>query len=94
MVKIITISKAGKISLPKEVRKEIGLTGEERYVLVADEGNIILKRIGKSRSQQRIKELMDEFAEAFKKAKITKRDVEKAIREVRAEKYGKAQDSC
>lgn len=82
MVKLITISKDGKIVLPKEVRKEIGLEGEEQYVLVMDAGDIILKRVerNKDKSRQRIKELLDKFHAAFKKHKITKRDVEEAIR--------------
>ena len=80
MVKLITISKDGKITLPRDVRKEIGLKGEEQYVLVMDAGDIILKRIERDRSRQRIKELLNEFHAAFKKHKTTKRDVEEAIR--------------
>ena len=86
MVKIVTISKEGKLILPKDVRKEVGITGEERYVLVADAGDIILKRINQGRSRQRIKELLDEFHAAFRKAGITKRDARKAIQQVRAAK--------
>ena len=87
MVKLITISKDGRIILPVDVRKEIGLRGEEEYVLTTDEGNITLKKVYKPNRQQlaqRMKALMDEFGAAFKKAKITKKDAEKEIKAVRA----------
>jgi len=90
MVKLITISKDGKLTLPKEVRKEMGLTGEEEFVLVADSGNIIIKKIYQPDRQQlanRMKELTDEFGAAFKKAKITKKDVAKEIEAGRAQNY-------
>ena len=86
MIKLITIPKDGKVTIPKEVRKEIGLTGEEQYVLVADEGNIIFKRIGNAYARQQMKELLDRISQRFKKAKITRKDVEKAIKDVRAGK--------
>jgi len=85
MVKLITISKDGKITLPKDVRKEIGLTGEEQYVLIYGDKEILLKKVETSKEQKikRLKDLMDEFHKAFKKNKITKKDIEKAIRDVR-----------
>jgi bifunctional DNA-binding transcriptional regulator/antitoxin component of YhaV-PrlF toxin-antitoxin module len=88
MVEIIKISKEGKIILPREVRKEIGLTGDERYVLVTDQGDIILKRVNKDREriQRDIQDLLEEFHVAFKKAKVKPKDVEAAIREVRNRK--------
>lgn len=84
MVKIITIPKSGKFVIPKDVRQEIGLTGEEQYVLVADEGDIILRKINRNQSQEKIKVLLDNFRISFKKAKITRKDVETAIKTVRA----------
>lgn len=84
MVKLITVSKDGKITLPKDVIKEIGIKGEEQYVLVAAEGNITLKRVSPSRSRERMLELLDNFRFAFKKAGITRKDVEKEIKAVRA----------
>lgn len=86
MVKLITISKGGKLTLPKDVRKEMGLRGEEQYVLVMDEGNIFLKKIARDRRRERMLELLKGFRAAFKKAGITKKDVEKELRAVRAGK--------
>jgi AbrB family looped-hinge helix DNA binding protein len=83
MVKLITISKDGKVTLPKDVRKEIGLKGEEQYALVVGGGEIVLKRISKDSSRERMLELLKEFRTAFKGAKITRKDVEKEIRAVR-----------
>lgn len=80
MVKIIKISKDGKIVLPKEVRKEIGLRGEENYVLVADDGNIVLKRVEENKNKQKMQELLDDFSAAFKTMKITKKDIQKEIK--------------
>ena len=96
MIKLVTIQKNGKVTIPKEVRKEIGFTGEEQYVLVTDEGNIILKRVSKSQSSERMLALLKGFRAAFKKAGITKKDVEKEIKAVRAKntvKNGKTK-SC
>jgi len=86
MIKLITIQKDGKITIPKEIRKEIGLTGQEQYVLVADEGNIIFKRVGRSFARKRMKELMDEFSSSFRKEKISKNDIVKAVKDIRLSK--------
>jgi len=85
MVKLITISKEGKVIIPMDVRKAIGLKGEEQYVLVTDQGNIILKRVVKNQNQARMTKLVEEFREGFKKAKVKKSDVANAVKSLRAQ---------
>jgi len=86
MVKLITIKKDGKITLPMDVRKEIGLNGEDQYVMATANGEIIFKKVVKNDTQKRMLELLKRTRVAFKKAGITKKDVEEAIKAVRNKK--------
>jgi len=74
--------KNGTITLPKGVRK--AWKGAEVYLDVEGD-TILIKRL--SRPALTLKEMMDELREAARKTKLSKKDVEEAIREVRKEMY-------
>ena len=85
MVKIITISKNGTLIIPKDVRQEAGISDEQKYVLVTDSGDIILKRIGNDYNKARMLELIKEFRAGFKKNKIKKTDIENVCKSARSQ---------
>jgi len=86
MVKLITIKKDGKITLPMDVRKEIKLTGDDQYLLVYGDREILLKRVEKPNPNEKMKELLKEFRTAFKKAGITQKDIEEEVKAARKQK--------
>ncbi len=71
------ITKAGQVSIPKELREEMGLK-EAAYVAMEPKKGIIIMR--------KVRSLEDELSHFEKEAKsrgIAKKDVQKAIDEVR-----------
>lgn len=82
MSKQITKVKNGTITLPEKFRKswkgaEVFITGEKDTILI--------KRL--TRPTLTFKEMIDEFYQAARKTKLSKKEVEEAIRSVRREIY-------
>jgi len=83
---VITLSSKGQLVVPRNIREEMGLEKEDKFVVVHDKNSILLKRIKREEAKKAMLKLLDEFSEQFKKNKITKKDVEEAIREARTRK--------
>ncbi len=80
MTKVIKVTSKGQITLPSEIREEMGID-KDNYIAVDSIGDyIILKKITSK---------LEEISKAFKKEadskNITKKDIEKAIEESREE---------
>lgn len=74
--------KNGKITLPRELRK----SWEKADVFIEFSGDtIFIKRL--SKPTLTLKEMMDKFRWAARKTSLSRKDVEKAIQEVRKETY-------
>ncbi len=73
------ITAAGQLSIPKEVRKSLGL-GEE-YIILEPIGDVIVLRRIKTMKE----ELFDYFERETKARGITKKDMEKALKSARKE---------
>ena len=83
MMDVITLSSKGQLVIPKEIRGEMGLVKEDKFVLVHDRDSILLKRIGREEARRAMLKLLDKFSDEFRKHKITSNDVKKEIRNVR-----------
>jgi len=82
MTKQTTKVKNGRITLPKKLQK----TWEEAEVFIDISGDtILIKRL--TQPALSLKEMMDEFQRAARKTKLSKKEVEKALREIRKELY-------
>lgn len=86
MIDVITLSSKGQLVVPKDIREEMKLEKEDKFVVVHDRNNILLKRIGREEAKKAMLKLLDKFSEEFKKHKITKKDVEEEIRKVRTKR--------
>lgn len=84
MIDIITLSSKGQFVIPKEIRGEMGLEKEDKFVLIHDKDSILLKRIGGEEAKKAMLKLLDKFSDEFKKHNITNNDVREEIRKVRA----------
>jgi len=82
MVIQTTKVKNGTIILPKQFRK--AWKKAEVYIDITGD-TILIKRL--TRPALTLKEMMDEFYRAVRKTKLSKKDVEEAIRNVRQEVY-------
>ena len=83
MVEIITVSSKGQIVIPKDIRSEMGIEKKDKFILVHDKDSILLKRVREEDFEKKIKKLLDQTANEFKKRKLTKKDIEKEITAVR-----------
>lgn len=79
------LSSRGQVVIPEEIRTRLGLEAGVRFVVVGEGDVIVLKALKPPRPEE-FKELLDEVREAARKAGITPEDVQRALREVRAEK--------
>ena len=84
MIDVITMSSKGQFVVPKELREEMGLEKQDKFVVVHDKDSILLKRISKAEANKAMLNLMDRVSDKFRKAGITRADVEKEIRKARA----------
>jgi AbrB family looped-hinge helix DNA binding protein len=80
MTDVIKVTSKGQITIPIEIRKKLQLE-KESYIVVDMIGDyIIMKKVG-----LKLKEISDTISKSAKKRGITKKDIEKAIRDTRAE---------
>ena len=80
MTDVIKVTSKGQITIPIEIRKKLQLE-KESYIVVDMIGDyIIMKKVG-----LKLKEISDTISKSAKKRGITKKDIEKAIRDTRSE---------
>ena len=80
MTEVIKVTSKGQITIPIEIRKKLRLE-KESYIIVDMIGDyIIMKKVG-----LKLKEISDTISESAKKRGITKKDIEKAIRDIQPE---------
>ncbi|MEW6222854.1 MAG: AbrB/MazE/SpoVT family DNA-binding domain-containing protein [Candidatus Hadarchaeota archaeon] len=78
---VVKVTSKGQLTLPADIREDLGI-GEDDYLYIAEAGNIILmKRIGVDP-----KEILNTFQRAAKEAGLTKKELNRAIREIRRAK--------
>ncbi|MDG5816643.1 AbrB/MazE/SpoVT family DNA-binding domain-containing protein [Chitinispirillales bacterium ANBcel5] len=81
---ITSVSSKGQVVIPDKIRKQMGLTSGSKLIVVTDGTNLLLKPIEEPKLDS-FKKLIEESRKFAKKEKLTKSDVQKAIKEVRRE---------
>lgn len=79
------LSSKGQVVIPEEIRKRLGLETGAQFVVVG-EGDVVVLKALKAPKMSDFKGLLDRAQESAVSAGLTEQDVERAIREVRAEK--------
>ena len=87
MLDVITMSSKGQLVIPREVREEMGLERQDKFIIVHDRDSILLKRISQEEADKAMLKLMDGIADKFKQAGVKKSDVAEEIRKSRV-KHG------
>ena len=83
-VVVTRMSSKGQIVVPKSLRDALGLDVGELFAMFGDEDTIILKRIDVP-SKKEFDDILAWGEKYAKKKKITRKELEKAISDVRAE---------
>ena len=86
---IAKISRNGQIVIPAEIREAMGIEQADRFLVVSEGEEIVLRRVKKTSKKKELLELLERFQRYAEDKGITREDVEKAIEEVRKAK-GKA----
>ena len=83
-VVVTRMSSKGQIVVPKSLRDALGLDVGELFAMFGEDDTIILKRIDMP-SDEEFNDILEWGEKYAKKKKITRKALEKAISEVRAE---------
>ncbi len=86
MIEVVTMSSRGQLVIPKSIRKEMGLQERDKFIVVRDSENVILRKIKKGEPDKKLLSLLDELARKFEEARISPEDVKEEIRKARARK--------
>lgn len=86
MIEVVNLSSKGQLVIPKNMREKMGLNPKDKFVLVNDKDTILLKRLQEEQIKTRMRYLIQEFTKQFKKAGITKEDLDTEIKAVRKAK--------
>jgi AbrB family looped-hinge helix DNA binding protein len=86
MIEVVTISSKGQLVIPKNIREEMGFQEHDKFIIVRDKENVILRKIKKGQPDKKLLSLLDELAKKFEEARITPEQVKEEIRRTRARK--------
>ena len=86
MIDVVTMSSKGQFVVPRDIREDMGIERQDKFIVVHDKDSILLKKIKGQAANKKMKQLLDKFSREFTKAGITMDEVKEEIRKVRAEK--------
>lgn len=86
MIESATVSSKGQIVIPREMRDEMGLSKNDKLILVSDKDTILVKRVREREVKDRIIRLLDKFSDKFKEHGISKEEIKREIKALRKSK--------
>lgn len=81
-IEITSMSSRGQVVIPLDVREQLGLKEGEKFIVVGEDDTVILKKITMP-SFKNFDKLLQKTQQFAKNKKITKSDVENAIKRAR-----------
>lgn len=85
MATIASMSSRGQIVLPVSIRRKLNLGEGSQFLVISDDENILLKPV-KEPSLDEFYSLIEKAQETARKIGLTEDDIDKTIKELRAEK--------
>ena len=77
------MSSKGQVVIPEDVRRRLGLTPGQQFVVVGEDDVVILKSID-APSMRDFDRMIDRARQAAKRAGMRKSDIKEAVRNVRS----------
>lgn len=77
-MEVVKVSTKGQVVIPKEIRESLGIRNGDYLVVTERNGYIIMKKLS-------VEDVFKEGEEFAKSLKIEKKDVIRAVREIRYE---------
>ena len=81
-LEVTTLSTKGQVVIPQRLRDTLGLRPGDKFVAVGEGDTVVLKRLSTPRHDD-YQDLIRHAGELAEQHRLTKRDVERAIRKVR-----------
>ncbi len=85
-VSITKMSPNGQIVISSDIRKALGLSPGDKFLVIGEESGILLRSLKKEDIKQEIEQLLIEIGEEMEKGDVTKEDVKKEIKNYRKDK--------
>ena len=82
-VELTRVSEKGQVVIPSSLRKVMKIQKSDQFLVFGEGNTIILKKVEKPAFEKSFDEIAEPIREAVKKAGFTRKDLAKAIKEVR-----------
>ncbi|MBU2633628.1 MAG: AbrB/MazE/SpoVT family DNA-binding domain-containing protein [Nanoarchaeota archaeon] len=82
-VELTRISEKGQVVIPSSLRKEMGIDKSDQFIIFGGDNTVILKKIEKPTIKKSFDEITRPLRKVAKEVGLTKRDLARAIRDVR-----------
>lgn len=77
---LVKMSPKGQLVVPQEIREIEGFTAGDRFVPFSVKGGILFKKVNIPNVEAEFEKLAKEIEKKFKKNKVEKKDVNKAVK--------------
>ena len=85
---MVTVSSRGQVSIPAEVRRELGLEKGSKLLVVAEGESILLKKIDGSMLDKSLEEILQPMWDQAEDAGLSQEDAEELVHESRGVECG------
>jgi len=82
-VELTRISEKGQVVIPSSLRRDMKINKSDKFLVFGENNTIILKKIEKPAFKKSFREIANPLQNIAKKSGLTKKNLEKAIRDVR-----------
>ena len=83
-IEVTSLSSKGQVVIPRDIRKELGISTGDKLIVLTDGDNLLLKRIPTPKTET-FKKLIKASRKIIKENGLKLSDVNKAIKQVRRE---------
>jgi antitoxin PrlF len=87
-IEMVTVSSRGQVSIPAEVRRELGLEKGSKLLVVAEGESILLKKIDGSMLDKSLEEILQPMWDQAEDAGLSQEDAEELVHESRGVECG------
>jgi len=84
-IDVVTLSSRGQVSIPADVRRELGLEEGAKLLVVSQGENILLKKVDESFVEKSLEEILQPMWKQADEAGLTEEDAEELVDEHRKE---------
>lgn len=83
MTELVKMGTKGQLVVPKSIREQLGLRPKDRFIAMSNRDYIFFKKVTIPSISEDFEKFTKMMSQKAKKKGITKKDIEKAIEEVR-----------